>query len=76
VTAESTPIGPQTRISVSPPQTLPILWGLKSMPVVAEAQPEPIETTSADGITTIISWKLDEQDRRVKVSLPVRSNSG
>jgi hypothetical protein len=46
------------------------------MPVVAEAQPEPIETTSADGITTIISWKLDEQDRRVKVSLPVRSNSG
>jgi len=41
------------------------------MPVVAEAQPEPIETISADGITTIISWKLDEQDRRVKVSLPV-----
>ena len=25
------------------------------------------ETTNADGITTIISWKLDEQDRKVKV---------
>ncbi|KAL7418828.1 translation initiation factor eIF3 subunit g [Cryptotrichosporon argae] len=34
--------------------------------------PEPTETTDADGITTIVSWKLDEHDRKVKVVRRVR----
>ncbi|KAK1926142.1 eukaryotic translation initiation factor 3 subunit G-domain-containing protein [Papiliotrema laurentii] len=34
--------------------------------------PEPTETLGADGITTIVSWKLDEHDRKVKVTRRVR----
>ena len=34
--------------------------------------PEPTETLGADGITTIVSWKLDEQDRKVKVGSRAR----
>ena len=30
--------------------------------------PGPSETTDADGITTIITWKLNEHDQKVKVS--------
>lgn len=30
--------------------------------------PPTTETTDADGITTIISWKLNEKDQKVKVS--------
>ncbi|OCF36150.1 eukaryotic translation initiation factor 3 subunit G [Kwoniella heveanensis BCC8398] len=38
----------------------------------ADELPQPTETTDANGITTIVSWKLDEQDRRVKVTRRVR----
>ncbi|BEI93642.1 uncharacterized protein CcaverHIS019_0601010 [Cutaneotrichosporon cavernicola] len=34
--------------------------------------PPTTETTGADGITTIISWKLDENDKKVKVTRRVR----
>ncbi|WVQ93797.1 hypothetical protein IAU59_000875 [Kwoniella sp. CBS 9459] len=38
----------------------------------ADELPQPTETTDANGITTIVSWKLDEQDRKVKVTRRVR----
>ncbi|WVF66172.1 hypothetical protein IAT40_000912 [Kwoniella sp. CBS 6097] len=38
----------------------------------ADELPQPTETTDANGITTIVTWKLDEQDRRVKVTRRVR----
>ncbi|GFZ51839.1 Translation initiation factor eIF3 p33 subunit homolog [Saitozyma sp. JCM 24511] len=34
--------------------------------------PPTTETTDADGITTIISWKFDEHDRKVKTTRRVR----
>lgn len=34
--------------------------------------PPTTETTGADGITTIVSWKLDEHDKKVKVTRRVR----
>lgn len=37
--------------------------------------PETTETLGADGITVIVSWKLDEQDRRVKVSCDCQNGS-
>ncbi|WVR03507.1 hypothetical protein IAU60_000498 [Kwoniella sp. DSM 27419] len=40
--------------------------------VDADELPQPSETTDANGITTIISWKLDEHDRKVKVTRRVR----
>ncbi|WWD22437.1 hypothetical protein CI109_106928 [Kwoniella shandongensis] len=40
--------------------------------VDADELPAPSETTDADGITTIITWRLDEQDRKVKVTRRVR----
>lgn len=35
--------------------------------IIVDELPPTTETTGADGITVIVSWKLDEQDRRVKV---------
>ncbi|WWC66677.1 uncharacterized protein I206_100581 [Kwoniella pini CBS 10737] len=40
--------------------------------IEADELPQPTETTDANGITTIISWKLDEQDRKVKVTRRIR----
>lgn len=34
--------------------------------------PPTTETTSPDGITTIVSWKFDEHDQKVKVTRRVR----
>ncbi|GHJ89323.1 hypothetical protein NliqN6_5725 [Naganishia liquefaciens] len=34
--------------------------------------PKPTETTGPDGIITIVEWKLDENDRKVKVTRRVR----
>ena len=35
--------------------------------------PPTTETTDADGITTIVSWKLNEHDQKVKVTAMLRS---
>ncbi|WWC58269.1 uncharacterized protein I303_100807 [Kwoniella dejecticola CBS 10117] len=40
--------------------------------IEADELPQTTETTDANGITTIISWKLDEQDRKVKVTRRIR----
>ncbi|WVQ62541.1 uncharacterized protein L199_000683 [Kwoniella botswanensis] len=41
--------------------------------IEADELPQPTETTDPNtGITTIISWKLDEQDRKVKVTRRIR----
>jgi translation initiation factor 3 subunit G len=34
--------------------------------------PKPTETVGPDGIITIVEWKLDEEDRKVKVTRRVR----
>jgi translation initiation factor 3 subunit G len=34
--------------------------------------PPTTESTDADGITTIVSWKLNEHDKKVKVTRRVR----
>ncbi|WRT63718.1 uncharacterized protein IL334_000641 [Kwoniella shivajii] len=40
--------------------------------IEADELPPTTETTDANGVTTIVSWKLDEQDRKVKVTRRVR----
>ncbi|KAJ9101055.1 hypothetical protein QFC21_003273 [Naganishia friedmannii] len=37
-----------------------------------DALPKPTETVGPDGIITIVEWKLDEDDRKVKVTRRVR----
>ncbi|CAD6590676.1 MAG: translation initiation factor eIF3 subunit g [Tremellales sp. Tagirdzhanova-0007] len=39
---------------------------------VADELPATTESIDADGVTTIVSWKLDEKDRRVKVTRRIR----
>jgi hypothetical protein len=42
------------------------VWAFLTV-VPGDELPPTTETTDADGITTIISWKFDEHDRKVKV---------
>lgn len=40
---------------------------LDSTDDIVDELPAPSETTGADGITTIITWTLNEKDQKVKV---------
>jgi hypothetical protein len=44
-----------------------ITAGFEQKSYITVPLPATTETTGPDGITVIVSWKLDEQDRRVKV---------
>lgn len=69
---------PSLEHSIHVKPTRPLLDTSRASPAIlkhiltAVELPAPTETTGADGITTIVSWKLDEHDRKVKVTRRVR----
>jgi translation initiation factor 3 subunit G len=50
----------------------PCIMNAQNLHPFPDALPKPTETVGPDGIITIVEWKLDENDRKVKVTRRVR----